>query len=183
MEIILEILKPKLLKALLILALFSWGIFASFQALSNKKKLVLIGIDANGTRIINSNTDPLFKTELINFLHHYLSQSYNFTPENFSKTVGEATNLMAESLWKNEAQNISRLKSLVESTGLVQIARIKEISQIDQINFQALIEVEQKSRLEVQKLKIKVSIKIKSIDRDEHNPWGIEVLELREETL
>ncbi|MBK7845820.1 MAG: hypothetical protein IPJ71_19465 [Bdellovibrionales bacterium] len=183
MKLAFEILKPQILKILLFLALTSWACFATFQAVKNQGKTLLIGIDANGTRIITSQDDPLFKTELTSFLKHYFSKAYNFTPLDFSQNVGEATNLMSESLWKSEGENIQRLKTAVEKSGLVQNSRLRGLSQVDKENFQALLQIEQKSRLQTESFQVKVILKLQRIERSDINPWGMEIIELREEKL
>jgi hypothetical protein len=51
--------------------LFLWGITATIYAISKEEKTVLIGIDENGTRIIENTDDPLLKTEIVAFLRHF----------------------------------------------------------------------------------------------------------------
>ena len=183
MAFVIELLKPHLTKGLLVFSLLFWALFATFEALSKKTTTLLIAIDSNGTRVIRTQDDPIFKTEIVQFLRFYLEKAYNFTPQNFSQNVGEATTLMSESLWKQEGENISRLKNMVEDSGLAQLARVERISQISSTHFQSILQIEQKSRLNTQSFKIKVSLQIQNIKRNESNPWGIEVLELKEERL
>ena len=183
MKLAFEILKVHLLKSFLFISLLCWASFATFQAIKNQGKTLLIGIDSNGTRIITSQDDPLFKTELISFLKHYFSKAYNFSAQDFSQNVGEATNLMSETLWRSEGENIQKLKALVEKSGLLQIARLRQLNQVEKDTFQALLQIEQKSRLQVESFEMKVTLKIEKVERAELNPWGMEITSIKEEKL
>ncbi len=183
MNLWLEIIKPHLIKILLVSSLSLWALTSTFIALTSKNEVLLIGIDQNGTRLITSQEDPLFKTELVGFLRHYFSLSYEFTPKNFTHQVGSATSLLSESLWKKEASNIKKLKTLVESSGLSQSLQIKQLNQVSREKFQALLNIHQKTRLKTQDFQMKVSLGLQKIPRTKNNPWGMEITQLVEEKL
>ena len=183
MNLIVEIVKPHLLRVLLFTSLAIWAGFATFVAVTKKNETLLIGIDGNGTRVIRSKDDPLFKTELVAFLKHYLSLAYDFTPETFKDRVGSATALMSATLWQKERINIQRLQDLVGKSGLLQKSKVRQLNQIDPNSFQALMEVEQKTRLKTQKFQLKISVSLSQVPRNQTNPWGMEITDIKEERL
>ncbi|MCB0385400.1 MAG: hypothetical protein KDD43_08410 [Bdellovibrionales bacterium] len=183
MSLVMEIVKPHLMRALLLGSLVAWASFATVVALSKKSEVVLIGIDKNGTRLIHSQDDPLFKTELVEFLRHYLLLTYQFSPESFAARVGDSTSLMSDTLWQRESENIRNLQDLVQKSGLNQTTKVLQINQLKSKEFQSLIEVEQKTRLKTQKFQLKVTLGITPRDRTRENPWGMEITEVKEERL
>ena len=183
MNLWIEIVKPHLVRILLFSSLTLWAGFATFVAISKKSEVLLIGIDKNGSRVIRAQDDPLFKTELVAFLSHYFSLAYDFTPKTFKKRVGDATALMSDSLWQTESSKIKRLKDLVEKSGLTQKSKLQQLNKIDPESFQALVAVEQNTRLKSQRFQMKVSVTIKKVARTHDNPWGMEVSKIKEERL
>jgi hypothetical protein len=61
------LLSNLVIRLCLVTGLFLWGFTATIYAISKEEKTVLIGIDENGTRIIENTDDPLLKTEIVPF--------------------------------------------------------------------------------------------------------------------
>jgi hypothetical protein len=160
-----------------------WSIVASYRVFFNTPAPIIIAIDANGTRIVTQVEDPIFRTEVVKFIQTFLEESFNFSAETFSKNVGEATNLMSETYWQSSRGKVMELKGFVESKGLSYSSVIERISRVDEDHFQALLGVEESSRLQKRNYKLLLDLRIKSAKRTRINPWGMEVDDVQEKHL
>lgn len=167
---------------LAITVLFALTVAINFKAIQKAKEPLLIAIDSNGTRLVKQVDDPIFKTEATAFIQRFLQNVYNFDSNNFMKKIGFATSLMSEELWKSKRSSILELKTKVEADEISLSGQILKITK-DETTYHALIDAEEKSRLHVQKRKIKVKVKLSSIARTADNPWGLEVDSYEEELL
>ena len=154
----------------------------NLKTISKSSRPIIIGIDANGSRIVTESNDPIFKTEAIAFIQKFTFNIYNFDSDNFMKRIGLATSMMSEELWKKKRGEILDLKNKIEKDEIAVSGRILKLT-IDEVGiYHGLIEVKEKSRLNIQDHKVEVSIKLKSVSRNQDNPSGLEV-DSYEETL
>jgi hypothetical protein len=172
-------LKRHLAMGLLIFALLSWALVASFHALTTKSETILIGIDQNGTRIISKADDPLFKTEVVNFLRRFVALQYNFDESTFEDNVGSASELMTIQLWEREKAKIIELGKVVKKEKIAYTANLQKITTKDG-KFQMLLETNQMMRMKNAKSLIKVDVEIVQTKRTAQNPWGMEIASLTE---
>lgn len=135
----------------------------------------IMAIDSNGTRLVSSASDPIYKTEALVFIQRFLFNTYNFNHENFIKRIGLITSMMSEELWLYKKQDILKLKSNVETNEIQLQGELLKITQDDSGNYHGLIEVTEKTRLHIKKHQIKTSLKLKSVPRSTNNPAGLEV--------
>lgn len=152
------------------------------KALLGQKEPLIIGIDANGTRIVSSTQDPIYKTEAIQFIQTFFFNTYNFNQDNFYKRVGVATTYMSEDLWKKKQSEILDLKMRVEKDQIELMSQIKKLSKDDAGVFHGLLEISERTRLNQKEHTLKVSVRLKSTERTRNNPYGLEV-DSYEETL
>jgi len=138
--------------------------------------VLLVGIDTNGTRLITSPQDPLFKTEVTNFLVNFISNLYNFNSKNFKDKVGQATALMSESLWANEREKLLSLMSRVEKENISISGEILKIVKNETGAYIIDLNVKEESKLKVKKSKIQLKINVAQTARTKQNPWGMEVV-------
>ena len=179
-----EILKRNLeiILFVFVTVLFVCMVFINLKTITKLQKPMIIGIDANGTRVVTENDDPIYKTEALAFLQKFFFNTYNFDSDNFFKRVGYATTLMSEKLWKTKEKEIFDLKNKVERDKTVLSAEISKLSKDENENYFALIEVKEKNRLNEQAHKIKASLKLIQVARTHENPFGLEV-DSYEETI
>lgn len=155
------------------LCLFS--VVVNLRVLSKSSRPMIIGIDANGTRIVTDQADPIYKTEAVAFIQEFIFNVYNFDSENFMKRIGLTTTMMSEDLWKAKRSEILDLKNKVERDSIQISGQIQKITLDDAGIYHGLVLVKERSRMNEQDHRIEVSIKIKNVPRTQDNPYGLEV--------
>jgi hypothetical protein len=172
-------LKRHLIMGLLLSALVIWAMTATILALRAKNETTLIGIDKNGTRIITQAEDPLFKTEVVNFIRRFVSLLYNFDSTTFVDNVGSASDLMALPLWTQQKGKIVTLGETVKKESITHAAVVQKITMKDG-KYQVLIETNEMVRMKNAKRLLKLEITLAQVERTARNPWGMEVSKLEE---
>lgn len=147
----------------------------SFRAISKATRPVIIGIDANGTRIVTEASDPIYKTEAVAFIQKFFFNAYNFDSRNFFKRLGYATTLMSEDLWKKKEKEIIDLKSKVERDQIELAGQVMKVTKDEAGIYHGLVQIREKTRLNEQEHKVIVSLKLKTVPRTSENPFGLEV--------
>lgn len=147
----------------------------SYQAIRKSTTPVIIGIDANGTRVVTEFTDPIYKTEALSFIQKFFFNAYNFDSRNFFKRLGFATTLMSEDLWKKKENEILDLKAKVIRDNIELSSDLIKITKDEAGIYHGLIQLKEKTRLNEQDHKVIVSIKLKNVPRTSENPYGMEV--------
>lgn len=151
------------------------SVAVNLRALSKTSRPMIIGIDANGTRIVTDQADPIYKTEAVTFIQKFLFNVYNFDPENFMKRIGLTTTMMSEGLWKTKRSEILDLKNKVERDSIRISGQIQKMTLDDSGIYHGLVLVKELSRMNEQVHLIGVSIKLKTVSRTQDNPYGLEV--------
>ena len=179
----LYLVKKHLALTAILLTLTAWALVASTLALQNKHELLLIGLDPNGTRVITSQEDPLFKTEVVNFLRSFVSELYTFTPETFESSVGRASDLMTKDLWEKEKEKVVKLQAIVKAEAISSSAEITSITKVSAGIFKVGLTMSESRRVGKQTKKLEVTVGLRKGERSESNSYGIEVNELQETTV
>lgn len=152
------------------------------KVLVSTKKPTIIAIDLNGTRLVSSEADPIFKTEATAFIKKYLFNIYNFNSNNFMQRIGYATSLMSEDLWNKKRSEVLDLKAKVERDEISLSGEIQKLTLDESGQYHALIEVIEKSRLNEMKHLVGAVLSLKKVDRSGDSPYGLEV-DLYEENI
>lgn len=158
------------------------SISMSLVSMMRSKKPIIIGIDNNGTRIVTEQNDPIYKTEAVQFIRKFFFHAYNFDSGNFFKRLGFATTLMSEELWKKKQGEIVDLKNKIERDQIELQSQILKINQDESGLYHALVQIKEKTRLNIKDHEVEVAIKLKPVPRTQDNPYGMEV-DSYEETL
>ncbi len=124
---------------------------------------------------MSEQNDPIYKTEATAFIQRFTYNVYNFSTENFIKRLGVATTMMSEDLWKRKRSEIIDLRSKIERDETALTGKLLKSTLDDTGAYHGLIDIEEKSRLNVQKHKIEVAIKLKTVPRSPENPTGMEI--------
>jgi len=182
------ILKSKLYREeikhwLLISTLIFWATFASYFALRNQSKTLLIGIDDSGARLIEAQNDRILQAELKSFLKSFLLFFYSYDEKSFDSQLESASNMMSASAWTTLKPKLLEIKSKLATTPISQTAEIESIDLIDQNKIEALLKINIKSRISDQIVKLKVRINFNKNNRTTENPWGYEVTEVSDNVL
>lgn len=173
------LIKKHLAMGLLLFSLICWAMTTTVLALTASNETVLIGIDKNGTRVITAQDDPLFKTEVVNFLTRFVALLYNFDANSFVDNVGSASDLMTVQLWQKEKDKTIKLGDLVKREQISHSAIVQKISKTSG-KYQVLIETNQMMRMKNHKQAVKLEIELQQVERSPRNPWGMEVANLVE---
>jgi hypothetical protein len=169
-----------LVRVCLITGLFLWGMTATIYAVSKDQKTVLIGIDENGTRVINTQEDPLLKTEIVAFLRHFALLMYNFDQQTYLENVGSASELMSENLWEQFRDNLRSKQAVVKEHNISHTGIVERIIKTDNQTYEVVVRgFEQRKIKRVERL-FKVQVNLAISERNEINPWGVEVDGLKE---
>lgn len=164
----------------LIAVLTTWGLVVSYRLVSEDLDPVLIAIDANGTRVITSEDDPIFKTEVIAFLRHFSLLLYNFDSNSFKANVGMATTFFSDQLWNGLSDEYQRKMAIVQSSDISMASQPIRITKIGSSTFSVDLKVRKSEKLNIEDYELKANIEIKPSERTATNPWGIEVVSLTE---
>ena len=175
--------RKNLLLIAVLLALFSWGIITSVMLLKKTDKLILVGIDQNGTRIISNLDDPLYKVEVVNFVKTFFSNLYSFDADSFDQNLGAASDLMSIELWKSQEALILKLGQDVKKEKITHSNKLQSISKNDDGSYQVVMHTAETYRAKTVNNDLQVRLKIKKIERTEKNPWGMEVTSLEESKI
>ncbi len=167
----------------LIVTLTFWGTLASFFALKNDSKILLIGIDESGSRIITDTNDRILKNELKNFLKEFLENYYNYDEKSYSNQMGLAADFMSKDLWENQKPKLLEIKTKLEKLPLSQSSEIESLDLIDQNKVEGVLILKVKSRISEQSLKLKITLSFNKASRTESNPWGYEIGEISDVML
>ena len=167
----------------LMFVLLAWAILASYFALRNESKTILIGIDESGSRIISETSDRILKSELKNFLKSFLENYYNYDEKNYSAQMGFAADYMSKDLWENQKPKLIEIKSKLEKVPLSQTSEIESLDLIDQNKVEGILILKVKSKINEQIVKLKISLNFSKAPRTETNPWGYEIQEISDVML
>jgi hypothetical protein len=158
-------------------------IVSNIQALRKLDHPLLIAIDGNGTRLVSEPTDPIFKTEAVNFINRFLFNTYNFDSSNFMKRIGAATILMSENLWSLKKTEILSLKEKVDRDQISVSGQIARLTIDETGTYHALVDLREKSRLNEQSHQIQIALKVIRVPRSPENTYGMEVDSYEENLL
>lgn len=182
------VFKSKLLREeikywLLLVCLFLWALTATVYSVSKAEKIILVGIDDVGARLITDSKDRLLQSELKNFLRSFFESYYAYDEKTFLSKIGNATEVMSDDLWQRNKDRLMELNQNLQKTPLSQSAEIESIDLIDQGKVEAILVVLIHSRINEQRVRLKVVLEFKRNDRSEKNPWGFQITELSDAVM
>lgn len=157
-------------------------------ALSKKSETTLIAIDQNGTRVITTEDDPIFKTEIINFLRTFVSLSYNFDQDTFAENAGKYSDLLSLELWNQKKNDVVRAAENIKKEPMQLSTIIKKISKEKNKDNEDIYNVYTEQtitrRARTDKVNYIVSLQVQKIDkRTKENPYGFEITSLEEKRI
>lgn len=182
------IFKSKLLRNeikhwLLVGSLGVWGLTATIYAFSKSEKLILVGIDDAGVRLITANSDRLLQAELKSFIKAFFEYYYVYDEKTFLDQIGHATELMSDDLWRRNKDKLLEIQQKLQKTPLSQSMEIETIDLLEQGKIEAVLGLKVRARLNEQKVRLRGVIEFKKHERNEKNPWGFEIVELSDAVI
>lgn len=163
-------------------------IVTAIYAFSKKSEMLLIGIDQNGTRVITQEEDPIFKTEIINFIRTFVSLSYNFDQDTFTENAGKYSELLSLDLWNQKKSDVLNAAEQIKkepmqlSTFITKVAKDKDKDGNDIYNVYTSQTLTRRAKTEKLKYILKMQV-AKVSKRTKDNPYGFEVTALEEQRL
>lgn len=161
-------------------ALFLWGTTATVVAISRREKIVIIGVDDAGTRLITEQSDRLLKEEIKSFLKYFFEMYFSYNDVNFNERMSLATDLFSESLWQSEKPKIIQIGENIKKTPLAQTAEVISIDKLESNEIEAVLRLHIKSRMSEQVVNLKVKLEYRKTSRTERNPWSYEITSLND---
>lgn len=178
-----KLYRDEIQKWLLILSLLTWASIASFFAFQNKEKLVLVGIDDSGARLITESSDRILQNELKAFLQSFVLDYYGYNEATFAEQIEKASNLMSQELWEIQKPKLLEIKEKLQKIPLSQIPDIEAIDLIETNKVEIILKLRILSKISEKEVKIKVRLNIEKNIRTELNPWGYEITEVSDVVL
>lgn len=173
---------------LLIITLLFALVITSIYAFSKKSEMLLIGIDQNGTRVITQEEDPIFKTEIINFIRTFVSLSYNFDQDTFTENAGKYSELLSLDLWNQKKSDVLNAAEQIKkepmqlSTFITKVGKDKDKEGNDIYNVYTSQTLTRRAKTEKLKYILKMQV-AKVSKRTKDNPYGFEVTKLEEQRI
>ena len=167
---------------ILTVVLIGWGTVSTYFALKNREKLILIGINDSGARLITESNDQMLQYELKSFLETFIKKYYSYSESTFSTQISEASDLMSESLWEQKKAKLLELQEKLKKSPLVQDIEILGIDKVDDSKIEATATVIVRSKLSEQKYNVRINLSYTKIKRSEANPWGYQIEEVTDVT-
>lgn len=183
-----QLAQSKMKEWILISVLIFSLIITTIYAFSKKSEMLIIGIDQNGTRIVTHEDDPIFKTEVVNFIRAFVSLSYNFDQETFTENAGKYSELLSLELWNQKKSDVIRAAEEIKkepvqlSTIITKVAKDKDKEGRDL--YKVYTEQTLTRRAKSEKIKYLLTVQITKVSkRTKDNPYGYEVTQLEEKRL
>ncbi|MEK6705766.1 MAG: hypothetical protein AABZ06_08255 [Bdellovibrionota bacterium] len=173
-------LRVQALKMALFVVLTCWAAAASFWAYRSRPEIILIGLDEAGTRIITSAADPIIAKERIKFIREFLRGYYNYGANDYSQAISQVGSLMSDMLWREREGEFKRIAEQMSKTPLTQEARLFDLREVSEQEFEADIGLYIRSRLQERNVKYRVTLKIAPRKRNAENPYPLEVTGIHE---
>lgn len=178
-----QLLRNEIKHWMLVLSLSFWALLASFFALKNNAKTILIGIDDGGSRLITETNDRILQSELKNFLKYFIENFYSYNEKTFGDQISSVSDVMSPELWDSQKPKLLELKEKLEKIPLEQFAEIENLDKVDSNKIEGVLNITVKSKLSEHKVKLKISLQFNKSTRTEQNPWGYEITELSDGVL
>lgn len=178
-----KLYREELLKWILIGSLLVWSLTTTFLIVQKKEKLVLIGIDDSGARVITDSNDRILQNELKSFFQSFLLNYYEYDEKTFTDQLELASNQMSSDLWNNQKPKLIELKEKLLKFPLKQTVVIDSIDLVDPQKIEALLSLHILSKISEKTVKIKVRLSFEKHPRSEENPWGYHITEVSDEAL
>lgn len=178
-----KLYQDEIRKWILIISLFAWASFATYFAFQNKEKLLLVGIDDSGARLITESNDRILRNELKAFLQSFVLDYYGYNESTFGDQVEKASNLMSQELWEIQKPKLLEIKEKLQKIPLSQIPDIEAIDLIESNKVEVVLKLRILSKISEKEVKIKVRLNIEKNTRTELNPWGYQITEVSDVVL
>ena len=148
-----------------------------------RPRFILVGLDANGTRIIEAQGDPLLTQERAKFLKEFLFNFYNYDASTYAKRTTAAGNFMADELWNEKKKEFEERERRWLRTPFHMEARLLDLREVSDREFEADLAIRTLDRLVAREVKYRVALTIGLRTRSVDNPYAWEVKSYHEDEI
>lgn len=175
--------RSKVFQTLAVAGLFFWAVSASVVAIyktMQPEKIILVGADQYGMRVITRDNDPVLKFEAPLMIHSYIKLAYDFDQTNYRNKIMQAGGYVSEELWLSLLDNHKALADKLDKQALSQSAQIDDLIQIDTNRFEAHLSIAIRLGTTVAHKKLKIEFSIDKKKRNSSNPYEWEISRINE---
>lgn len=176
-------IREEVLRASLVATLLCWAITATVVALMKTEKTILIGISDDASYVISQSNETLRRKEIVSFVRGFVSNYYEFSPNNHAEKISRAGDMMASSLWESKRADLQRINERLKTEPLVQTSKVLSIDLLDDETVEVLLQIHIAKRIESIATNLKVTLKVRGHERSESNPWPFEISEVSDAVL
>ena len=167
--------RKELVHILCISALFAWATIASYLALQNKTRVLIISSENGEMKTVSGHDLDSQRNIEENFVRRFLLLSYNFDTHSYQINTERSSDLMSENLFRSLKQ---QLKINLEDLRKKPFSQSAEVFKCDRPGVREyeceLMVWNIKDGVDHQR-KVRVALKIRTAERTLENPWGYEV--------
>lgn len=171
------------LKRTVLVVIALWALVATVLLLKNQPKTLLVGIDQYGARLITDQSDRLLKAEAENIAKRFVATLLNYTAQTFESQVSQAGDLISQKAWELRREEFRKLSEKLRGQEFSQEAKIQEVRQVSDLEFEIDVKVESKSKLQVATSTLRYQLKLQPKKRTSENPSAFEVADYVEHVL
>lgn len=175
--------REEILRWSLMAALFLWAVTGTVWGLSRSEKFVLIAMTDQGARLVKTSDDESLRDESLKFLKAFVALYLNFDPGSYDANVGQAADMMSSDLWGRLKERLFEVSQKMKSQPLSQSAVIESVDAISANEFEVLVRLKVRQKLEASNGTLKLRLSLREKPRTEANPWRFEIVELKDELL
>lgn len=175
-----KLYREEFLRWTLYASLLTWALSSTYLVLKKNDKLILIGVDESGTRLITDSGDRILQNELKLFFQEFLKTYYEYDDKTFPGQIELASNLMSNDLWENQKSKLLEIKEKLSKFPLRQSMEIESIELIDNQKAEALLSLSISSKISEKTIKLKVKMTFEKHNRNEQNPWNYQIVEVQD---
>lgn len=175
--------REELLRWSLMVVLLLWALTSTIWGFSRSEKLVLIAMTDQGARLVKASDDESLRDESLKFLKAFVALYLNFEPATYDANVGQAADLMSSDLWDRVKERLFEVSRKMKTQPLTQSAVIESVDAISENEFEVLVALKIRQKLEESKGTLKLRLSLREKPRTENNPWRFEIVEVKDELL
>jgi len=176
-------IREEVLRLSLVIVLGLWATSATLIAVLKKNETILIGVADDASYIISGSNESLRRKEIVSFVRLFVANYYEFTPTNHAEKISRAGDAMASALWESKREELKLFNERLKTEPLVQTAKVLSIDLIDEETIEVALQIQIAKRIETILTNLKVTLKVRSHQRTDSNPWPFEITEVSDAAL
>lgn len=184
MKFLFSYYREKFLLGVLIVSLLIWALGASVLFLRVEPETILVNSTEYGLEVIGAEkSDSIFKDHQENFIRRFVAVYLNYDSKSFADQMAKSGDLMSQACFEKGVEGFNELYKKLSSLSLTQSAEIESITRIKPTIFDSVISVWTVQNSRDQKTRLKLTLELRKTQRNKQNPWGMEVVSVKEKRI